>query len=293
MHQVDDQLELVQALEVGHLGVIAGIDERLEAGLDQLGGASAEHRLLTEQVCLGLILEARLDHAAACAANALGIGECQPAGVAGCILLDRDQAGNTAALEELAAHQVTRPLGRDHADINARRWLDLFVVNREAVAEQQHVALSDAVADLLLPNVVVSLVGQQDHHEIAATSGLDDRQDLEALLARLGDGGGVLTESDDDFHARVLQVQGMGVALGAVADDCDGLAVEQMQVSVVVVEHRRRLSNLRAGGCHEGSPRDIQRAVGGGEGREALGKRRVDLGDLRLGAIEDCVVKSA
>ena len=46
MHQVDDQLELVQALEVGHLRVIAGIDERLKAGLDQLGGAAAEHGLL-------------------------------------------------------------------------------------------------------------------------------------------------------------------------------------------------------------------------------------------------------
>jgi hypothetical protein len=29
--QVDDQLELVQALEVGHLGRVAGLDQRLEA----------------------------------------------------------------------------------------------------------------------------------------------------------------------------------------------------------------------------------------------------------------------
>ena len=35
VHQVDDQLQLVQALEVGDLGLVAGLDERLEAGLHQ------------------------------------------------------------------------------------------------------------------------------------------------------------------------------------------------------------------------------------------------------------------
>ena len=72
-------------------------------------------------------------------------------------------------------------------DVDAGRRLDLAVVDREAVAEQQHVALGDAVADLLLPDLGVELVGQQDHHEVAAAGGLDDRTHLEALLARRGD----------------------------------------------------------------------------------------------------------
>src|SRR5215216_3607261 len=41
VHQVDDQLELVQALEVGHLGLVAGPGQGLEAGLDEGGGAAA------------------------------------------------------------------------------------------------------------------------------------------------------------------------------------------------------------------------------------------------------------
>ena len=61
--QVDDQLELVQALVVGDLGLVARLDERLEARLDQLGDAAAEHRLLAEEVGLGLLLERRLEHA--------------------------------------------------------------------------------------------------------------------------------------------------------------------------------------------------------------------------------------
>ena len=63
--QVDDQLQLVEALEVGDLGLVAGLDERFEAGLDQLGDAAAEHGLLAEQVGLGLLLEGRLDDAGA------------------------------------------------------------------------------------------------------------------------------------------------------------------------------------------------------------------------------------
>ena len=107
------------------------------------------------------------------------------------------------------------------------------------MAEQQHVALGDAVADLVLPDLAVELVGEQDHHEVAAAGGLDDREHLEALLARLGDRGGVLAQADDDVDAGVLQVERVGVALGAVADDRDGLAVEEREVCVVVVDHWR------------------------------------------------------
>src|SRR4051812_10252587 len=57
--EVDDQLHLVQALEIRHLGRVAGLDERLVAGLDEFDEAAAEHGLLAEEVGLALLLEAR------------------------------------------------------------------------------------------------------------------------------------------------------------------------------------------------------------------------------------------
>src|SRR3954447_9977580 len=57
VHQVDDQLHLVQALEVGRLGLVTRLDQGVEARLDQLGQAAAEHSLLAEQVGLGLLGE--------------------------------------------------------------------------------------------------------------------------------------------------------------------------------------------------------------------------------------------
>ena len=65
VHQVDDQLELVHRLEVGELGLVAGLDERLERHLDQRRGAAAQDGLLAEQVGLGLLGERRLEDAGA------------------------------------------------------------------------------------------------------------------------------------------------------------------------------------------------------------------------------------
>jgi len=131
-------------------------------------------------------------------------------------------------------------LGGDHPHVDPARRRDLPVVDREAVAEEEHVAGREAVANALLPHLPVELVGDKHHHQIATAGGLDNRQHLEAMLARLRRRGRVRAQADDDLDARVLQVQGVGVALGAVADDRDGLSLQQREVGVVVVEHLKR-----------------------------------------------------
>src|SRR5215468_134706 len=68
VHEVHDQLHLVQALEVRGLRLVSGLDKRRETGLDQLRDATAEHRLLAEHVGLGLFLEGGPEHAGAGAA---------------------------------------------------------------------------------------------------------------------------------------------------------------------------------------------------------------------------------
>ena len=70
VHEVDDELELVQALEVRDLRLVARLDQRLEAGLHELAHAAAEDRLLAEEVRLGLLGERRLEDAGARGADA-------------------------------------------------------------------------------------------------------------------------------------------------------------------------------------------------------------------------------
>ena len=75
VHQVDDQLQLVQALVVGDLRLVTGLDQGLEPGPDELGGAAAEDGLLAEEIGFGLLLERRLEDAGAAGADADRVGE--------------------------------------------------------------------------------------------------------------------------------------------------------------------------------------------------------------------------
>src|SRR5439155_22111868 len=67
--EVDDQLHLVQALEIRHLGRVPGLDQRLVAGADPLGQPAAEHRLPAEEVGLAPLLDAGLEAASTLAAD--------------------------------------------------------------------------------------------------------------------------------------------------------------------------------------------------------------------------------
>jgi hypothetical protein len=117
--QVGDQLQLVQALVVGDLRLVPGLDERLEAELDQLGDAAAEHCLLAEEVGLGLLGERRLDHACPGRAERGAVGEGHLASVTARVLGDRDDGRCAVALLVEAADDVPRPLRRDHDHVVA------------------------------------------------------------------------------------------------------------------------------------------------------------------------------
>src|SRR5690606_28159617 len=97
IEQVDDQLELVQALEVGHLGCVPGLDQRLEARLNQSDRAAAKHGLLAEEVGLGLFAEGRFNDAGAPAAVGASVGERDLLGLAAGVLVHGNQARHAAA----------------------------------------------------------------------------------------------------------------------------------------------------------------------------------------------------
>ena len=236
-HQVNDQLELVQHLEVGHLGLVAGLGEGLEAVHDQLRGAAAEDSLLAEEVGFGLFGEGGLDDAGAGAADGLGVGQGQFLGLAGRVLLDGDQVRHAAAGFELAAHDVARALGGDEGDVDVGRRLDVAVADVEAVAEEQGVAGLQVRGDVLGVDVALDLVRGEDHDQVGFGDGVGDVEDAQALGLGLGAGLGVFLQADADVNTGIAQAEGVGVALGAVTDDGDGAALDDRQVGVVVVEH--------------------------------------------------------
>src|SRR5690606_19248904 len=122
VHKVDDKLKLVEALKVRDLGLVAGLDQRIEPGFDQGAGAATEHGLLAEQVGFRLFLERGLDDASLGGTEALAVSQRGIERLASRILVDRDQGWHADALLEQFADPVTRALRGDHRDVNAFRW---------------------------------------------------------------------------------------------------------------------------------------------------------------------------
>src|SRR5690606_34366018 len=99
VHQVDDELQLVQALEVRDFGLEAGLDERFEARLDERARAAAEHGLLAEQVGLGLFGERRLDDAGAADADRAAVRQRQGERLTRRVLVHGNERRRAAALD--------------------------------------------------------------------------------------------------------------------------------------------------------------------------------------------------
>ena len=82
----------------------------------------------------------------------------------------------------------------------------------------------------------LQFVGREHHHHVGPFGGLGDLHDLELLALGLRDALRALAQR----HRHVLdpgiaQVERMGMALAAIADDDDLLALDQVQVGVAIV----------------------------------------------------------
>ncbi|MCY1374876.1 hypothetical protein D9M69_622470 [compost metagenome] len=107
----------------------------------------------------------------------------------------------------------------------------------EAVGEGQRGAFLDVVVHFVLVHVGDLLVRQQDHDHVGALDGLGHFLDLQAGVGGLVPRRAALAQADRHVDARILQVQRVGVALRAITDDGDVLALDQREVGVLVVKH--------------------------------------------------------
>ncbi len=93
------------------------------------------------------------------------------------------------------------------------------------MGEQQGLALGQVGGDVLFVDFGLDLVGQGDGDEVGLFDGVGDGHRVEAVLGGELAVGRVFAVGDDDGEARVAEVLGVGVALGAVAEDGDGFVL--------------------------------------------------------------------
>ena len=127
----------MQALEIGHLGCVAGFNQGLKTGLDQLDGAATQHGLLAKQIGLGFFAKIGLNNAGLAATVGHGIAQGQVTRAARFVLVNGDQMGHATTLRVSVAHGVSRGLGRHHPDIQISARRDQAVMHVEAVRKHQ------------------------------------------------------------------------------------------------------------------------------------------------------------
>ncbi len=183
----------------------------------------------------GLVLEGGFDDAGTTAAHAAGVGQRDVTRIAGSILIDGDQVGDAAATHELGAHGVARRFRRDHDYVQIGARHHLVVVDREAVREGQGCALLQVRLDLVFVQTPLELVRSQDHHQVGGRDSCRHVTDLEAMGLSLGDRRRARTQADGDVDTGILQVARVRVALGAVTDDGDFLALDDRKIAIFIV----------------------------------------------------------
>ena len=106
----------------------------------------------------------------------------------------------------------------------------------KAVGEHQRRAVLHVGVQVIGVNVGLQLVRRQHHHDVGPFGRLGDLLHRQLLRLRLLHSLRILAQRHRDLlDAGVAQIEGVGVALAAVADDGDFLALDQVQVGVAIV----------------------------------------------------------
>ena len=156
-------------------------------------------------------------------------------------------------VEDLPLEQVTKQLNKlinvikivelDPAQSVQREHL-LIKVRSDIVSRSQileavtlfRARVVDVATDALVIEVTGDTAKVQAFLRVLEPYGIRGAQHLETGLLGLGDRLGAGLEADLDLDARVAQVERVGVALRAVADHGDLLALDEREVGVLVVE---------------------------------------------------------
>ena len=203
----------MQALEVGHFGSVTGFDQGFITRFDEFHRTTAQHGLLTEKVGLSFLTEVGFDHTCTGAADCRCVRKRQIARLLRDILMHRDQHGYTTASGVGGAYGVARGFGGNHHHVQIGARGHLAVMHVKSVGKAQHCTLLDVRLHVTLVGRGDALVGHQHHHKVCAFDSLSNFSDLEASLFDLVPRGAAFAYADGDFHAGVVQVLCVGMAL--------------------------------------------------------------------------------
>src|SRR4051812_14401297 len=120
---------------------------------------------------------------------------------------------------------MTRRFRRDHGDIDAGGRLDGAKANIETVGKHQRLACGEMGRDGVAVELGLLGIGREDHDYVGPRGGFRGCVDGQAFLLRFGNGSTARLQSYAYGNTAIAKIQGMRVALRAVTDDRDLLAL--------------------------------------------------------------------
>src|SRR5712692_6923105 len=235
--QVHDQFHFMQALEVGDLGLVPGLDQSFESFLDERRQSAAKHGLFAEQVAFSFFLECGLQNTRTGGADAVRVTQRVFMSVATGVLVHGDERRYTTALRIYTAQQVPRALWGDHHHVHVIWRDDGLEMNAEAMRDPENLAGVEKWLDRGLVYLGLSLVWREDLDPIGALRGLGRRCDCHPVRLGLLCARPLGIEPYNDFVAAIAQVLRLGMALASVTQDGDGFALEGGRLGIMLIEN--------------------------------------------------------
>ena len=110
-------------------------------------------------------------------------------------------------------------------------------MNVEAMGKSQRSALLDIRGDVVRVDLGDLFVGQKNHDHVSRFNGVVNFHHIQAGFANLVPRRAAFAQTDNNLDTAVVQILCVRMTLATVPDDGHGLALDQAQVAIFVVEN--------------------------------------------------------
>ena len=131
---------------------------------------------------------------------------------------------------------MTRTLWSNHEYIYISRWNNLLEMNVETMCKCQSLASSQVWCNLILIYLSLLLIRNQNHDDVSSCSCLANWQNLQTFALSNSLGLGTVIKAYYNVQTALLQVQRMGMSLGTITNNSNGLVLDNFPIYILVIK---------------------------------------------------------
>ena len=242
--KVNDEFHFVDTFKVCVSGVVTCFYKRFKTCLHQGANTAAKYSLFTEKVGFRFRTEVGFQNTCSCAADTCRVCKTDFPSVARSVLFHCDKARYAFTCLIFTTYRMARAFGCDHDNVYVLRGFDATEVNVKAVRKCKRLTFRKVGFDAFFVQFCLLFIVDKDHDNVSRCRCFCRRHNFHALLFSFFPALAALVKTNNNVHARIFQVKCVCMALGAVTDNCNGLAVKLVQITILLIENSVCHNNL-------------------------------------------------